>query len=180
MAAGRFNKKTSKPSRRRNIESKSEARGDIFGPKHKGLVICRRCRNVFYKKSWHHPTSRLLEQANIAERSGVSFALCEACRMIEQHLFEGEIIIKDMPARLESECIHLVNNFGARAEARNPQHRIIAIEQQRGEYRITTTENQLAMKLAKKIQHVFGKVDLSITHAKEPYEVEHIQLVFLS
>jgi hypothetical protein len=76
--------------------------------------------------------------------------------------------------------MHLVAAFNARAQRRDPQDRIIDIEQVKGGYRITTTEDQLAVRIAKKIKGVFNKVNLHISYSREPYEVARINVKFLA
>jgi len=107
---------------------------------------------VLFKKEWHHPDSKLLEQARLGWKKGVRFTTCPACMMIKNHTYEGEVIIRNIPKKFEGELFRLITAYCTRATKRDPQDRVIAIKKQRGGYRVTTTEDELAVKLAKKIK----------------------------
>ncbi len=144
----------------------------------KGAAICRSCMHIFYQKQWVHPkfaSHKVLEEANKSKH----VMLCPACLMSEQHLYEGEVLIHQVPEHYEKELVNLINAYGRRAVVQDSQHRVIAVEKKGLSYRVTTTENQLAAKLAKKIKEVFkGISDLRILHSKAPYAVERAVLIF--
>ncbi|OGD32283.1 hypothetical protein A3C91_00815 [Candidatus Azambacteria bacterium RIFCSPHIGHO2_02_FULL_52_12] len=143
----------------------------------KGLVICPRCRNVLFKKAWHHPQGQKVLKKEFAGKD-VHFLMCPACTMTTQHMYEGEIRLHDVPARHEAELMHLIAGYGARAERQDSQHRVIGIEKQKGGYSVTTTEDQLAVRLAKKIKDVFKKTELAISYSKEPFKVSRMEMYF--
>jgi|GEM_PF-498711 len=174
MSSSRSKKKT----RLRVPQRHKEAKHEQSGHARKGLTVCRQCHNVLFRKEWHHPGSKIFEQARIAQ-GGVQFTLCPACSMVRDRLYEGEIIIRNIPAKYESEMVRFVIGYGARAQKRDPQDRVIEIKKTKGGYRITTTENQLAVRMAKKIKRVFGKTELSISYAKEPYQTSRVVVTFL-
>ena len=167
------------PSRGKLPQRGREAKHEEFDGGEKGFVVCPKCHNIFFKKSWHHPGSSSLVKEEVRRTKETHFKLCPACVMVKEHTYEGEINISDVPARYEAELMHLVAAFNARAQKRDPQDRIIDIEQVKGGYRITTTEDQLAVRMAKKIKGVFNKVDLHISYSREPYEVARINVKFL-
>lgn len=140
-----------------------------------GLVICEKCDAVYYKKFWHR---NLRNYKDLKENLPVKFSLCPACEMIKNRQFEGEIIIKNIPIKIKSDLINLAKTFAARAYQRDPMDRLIAIKENEEGLRITTTENQLAVKLAKKIKETFKKAELKITYSPEPSDVVYIRLVF--
>ncbi len=168
------------PSRGKLPQRGREAKHEEFDGGRKGFIICPKCHNVFFKKSWHHPGSRSLIGSEVRRTKETHFKLCPACVMVKDRTYEGEISISDVPARYEAELMHLVVAFNARAQKRDPQDRVIDIERVKGGYRITTTEDQLAVRMAKKIKRVFNKVDLHISYSREPYEVVRINLKFLA
>ncbi|MBU4353483.1 hypothetical protein L6251_01875, partial [Candidatus Parcubacteria bacterium] len=165
------------PSKIKLPKDKSESRHEEYGEAQKGLVICKRCHNVLFKKEWHHPESKPTEKFKFAGKK-TYFVLCPACDMITKKLYEGDIIIENMPVKYESELAHLIAAYGARAQKRDPQDRVIAIEKRNSGFRVTTTENQLAVRLAKKIKEVFKKADIEIAHSEEPFEVGRIRIKF--
>lgn len=101
--------------------------------------------------------------------------------MTQDHLFDWELVIEECPERHEEELLRLIHNVGKRAKEMDPQHRIINTDKTDQEaYRVTTTENQLADRLAKKIKEVFNTVEIHLPHSKEPYKVDRILVTFHS
>lgn len=154
-----------------------EAQHDEYGAAHRGITVCKRCNNVLFKKEWHHSGEKLLEQLRIASK-GISFTLCPACRMTAQDLFEGEVLIENIPEKYESELLRLISAYGKRATDIDPQHRIIRTARTKKGLRVITTENQLAVRLGKKIRDAFKKVRLHIAYSAEPAEVDQVRAVF--
>ncbi len=144
-----------------------------------GLVFCKDCNAVYYKKSWHH---NLRNYKNLRENLPIKFSLCPACKMIKNRQFEGEIIIKNIPSEIFSEIEHLIMTFGRRAYERDPMDRLIAVKKNKSEMTITVTENQLAVKIAKKIKDTFKsvkwRIDMKISYSPQPSDVAYIKLRF--
>jgi len=140
-----------------------------------GLVFCSECNAVYFKKSWHH---NLRNYKNLREDLPIKFAVCPACQMIKNKQFEGEIIIENAPSKIQNELINLIKSFCRRAYEKNPMHRLIEIKNSPRGIRITTTENQLAVKLAKKIKEVFKKAEMKISYSSAPSDVVYIKLEF--
>jgi len=173
-----FKKQSGKHTSKKPEANKISKRNQYRRPR-KGVAVCKKCHNVLFRKEWHRPGVQLSDQILLARKKGVHFEVCPACTMIQKKLYEGEIIISNMPARYEVELINLITLFGERARNRDPQDRVSDIKKRVGGYRITTTENQLAVKLAKKIKSVFNKVKIKISQSKEPFEVSRIKVNFL-
>jgi len=144
-----------------------------------GLVFCKDCNAVYYKKSWHH---NLRNYKNIRENLPIKFSLCPACKMIKNKQFEGEIIIKNIPSGIFNELEHLIMTFSRRAYERDPMDRLVAIKKNKSEMTITVTENQLAVKIAKKIKDTFKsakwRIDMKISYSPQPSDVAYIKLRF--
>jgi len=135
-----------------------------FGPGKKDIIICPECGCVYYFKSWHH---RLEDYPHLKEDKNVNFSLCPACQMIKEGKFEGEILIENCPKEIEKELIALVKNMGEKAFEKDPQDRVISIKKlKKGKIQVLTTENVLAIKIAKKIKETF-KGKLKIVFSKE-------------
>jgi len=153
-------------------------KSDVGGKTQKGIIVCNQCYNTYVKKQWHKPGSQAIDKKHISGQN-VRFSLCPACTMVKNHSYEGEIIIKKVPLKYQAELINLITGYDARAQKRDPQDRVIEIKKQKDEYRLTTTENQMAVKLSKQIKSVFNKVDVSISYAKEPHAVSRVKVTFL-
>lgn len=99
--------------------------------------------------------------------------------MIKNHAFEGELFIENFPKDQEKNLLSLIKAFGKRATEHDPQDRIIETKKEKGAYRVTTTENQLAVRLGKKIRDAFRTIRLNISHTPEPTEVSRVIVTFI-
>lgn len=159
-------------------ESRTER--EEFGSAKKGLIVCKSCGAYYYKKSWHHDArSFVATREQKGKRIELKFSECPACVMIRHGLFEGRIVISNIPPRYWNELAHLIKGYCRRAEANDPLDRLIAISKKGDMATVTVTENQLAAKLARKIKDVFNRhVKISITHAKHPSDVSIVRISF--
>lgn len=148
----------------------------------KGITLCKDCSIAFYKKSWHH---NLRGHKSLSPDIQVKFDLCPACRMIKNNQFEGEVNITQIPEKEVGGVIKLVEGYGRRAYEDDPLDRIISIRRlPRGtgyeDVVVTTTENQLAQRIANKVRDAFNKVKIVRSFSKEPSDVVFITVEFLS
>lgn len=139
-----------------------------------GIRSCKICGAFSYKKSWRHVLPKGAAKGKIAKTE-----MCPACTMIARKQFEGEVIIDNVPSKIKTDLLNLVNAFTKKAHARDPLHRLIAIQHPSlARIRLTTTENQLALQLAKQIAQVFKKIATKISYSPTPSDVVYIRLVF--
>jgi NMD protein affecting ribosome stability and mRNA decay len=151
-------------------------RHEEYGVDGKGIEECPTCKNVYYQKRWVHSIDVVKEkdpEAVVAKEM-----ICPACVMITEHLFEGEVTIEEIPENLKTDISGIINNFGTYSLEHDPQARIIDIEDSDTIMRVTTTENQMAERLGKKINSALKNSEISITHSKEPYEVTRVHITF--
>ena len=149
-----------------------------------GVVLCKGCGAAYHKKSWRHG----IEEFNKGETESISsdkkdvsvkFALCPACEMIKNHQYEGRIVVKNLPAGSEKSLQELTAGFGRRAYEQDPMHRLIGIRRLgAGHWEITTTENEMANKLAHKIKTSFSHVKSRTHFAGAPSDVAEITIEF--
>lgn len=152
-----------------------------FGPGKKGLIICKDCGAVYFKKHWHHSLSRLNnpEASGLAKNNAaVAFAKCPACTMIANKQYEGRIVVKNVPEKSKTALEELVRGYGNRAYDRDPMDRLIAVTMEGNTLTVTATENQLVNKLARKIKDEFHNVKLKHAFAGEPSVVEEVNIEF--
>jgi hypothetical protein len=148
-----------------------------FGLSKKAYQECRICRAVYHTKSWHHRDA--LDIDKIKKEEMVQIARCPACKMIADHQYEGILTIENIPARHKTELSHLIRAYTYRAYQKDCQHRLIAVNKEKtGIWIVTTTENQLANKLAHKIRDVFNKVDVKVAYSKAPDDTVRARVVF--
>ncbi|OGD68373.1 hypothetical protein A3I18_01645 [Candidatus Campbellbacteria bacterium RIFCSPLOWO2_02_FULL_35_11] len=160
-----------------------EAVHDQYGHSEKGVAVCPVCKNVLFKKEWHHPDSKAFGKDFFAKKDFLArdqhAKLCPACRMTKEGLYEGEVTIKDISPINRDELVNIIKAFAEREIKRDPQTRIIRMRKDRNSFTVTTTENQFAVKIGKHLHKVFKKTDLNISHSKEPYEVSRVEVTFL-
>ena len=143
---------------------------DKFLKEGKGMVMCKKCHDAREHKEWHAGTV-----AGVP--AGVHLALCPACTMIERGQYEGEILVSGVTPEKEGEFLNFLLAYGKRARTANSQHRLIEIAKKgKGGYRITTTENQLAPKLGKKIAETFKPATHKVSFAEEPYKIAVVKV----
>lgn len=141
---------------------KSKKEEQEFGPGQIDIILCKKCGAVYYYKSWHH---RLEDYQKLSEDKRIKFALCPACQMIKDKMYEGQVILKNVPPDKKEEILNLVKNVGERAFKRDPLDRIIEIKDKNEEVEILTTENQLAASIGKQIKRAFkGNLEIKWSH----------------
>jgi len=172
---------------------KSKKEEAEFGPGKKDILVCEKCGAFYWYKSWHH---NLSNYPKLKENKRIKFVLCPACKMILEKKYEGEIILKGVPENFKEEIKKLAKNYGERAFKEDPMDRVISIKEKkvsrasakskrgkisrkeiegRKDIQILTTENQLAVRLAKKIKRVFsGKTSLSLSYSHKEDTVRAI------
>lgn len=96
--------------------------------------------------------------------------------MIKNRQFEGKITVENVPVGTYGKLVDLIKSFCRRACEIDPMDRLIEIGKTGKGMAITTTENQLAVKLAKKIRQVF-KGDVKISHSPSPSDVIYVKLI---
>lgn len=128
-------------------------RRDASGIAKSGVRICSTCGIWFTGKRWAHTVE---VQRVPRESAATAFVICPACRMKQDRAFEGEIILRGLDTKECKEALRLVEHVGTKAFLRDPLDRILSIEMRGSEVRITTSENQLAARIGKKINAAFN------------------------
>jgi len=148
-------------------------------------VVCPTCQSVYAEKGWHHKSK--FDVDKLKEEGEVRSELCPACEMIKNKQFQGEVLIENPPRDKKEQIKNTARNFGEEAFERDPLDRVISIGEEkvrrptaqekrgkeskeevkgRNDIRILTTENQLAVRIAKKINESLGnKAELDINHS---------------
>ena len=147
-----------------------------FGGGRPGLVLCKKCTSAYFKKSWHHDLEGVKD---FRKDLPINFTVCPACAMIANGQYEGRILIRNVPEKIFDELDGLIRNFCTKAFERDSQDRLIGIKKSSLNWEVTTTENQLANKLAKKIKDVFDSVEIKTKFSGAPSDVVNITIDFL-
>lgn len=149
------------PRRKRAPKDEQE-----FGLAGKGYVICPDCKSVFFDKSWHHLMDE--DKHFSAEKdTNIKFAVCPACDMLKKKMFEGEITIKlkTQNLKLKADILGAIKNSDEMARERDPMDRVLWMEDNGNEIKVYTSENQLAVKIGKKLDSSFPGGQLKIEHS---------------
>ena len=129
-----------------------------------GVVRCPECFSYYYENCWHDQFLSWEQLARLHCTPGsVGHRQCPACSMIRSGHFEGKVVIKHAPENLQRLLLStLIKLICIGSREKDCQQRLIAISEKDENITVTTTENQLAIILAKKIKDVFKKVDVLI------------------
>ncbi|MBU6447409.1 hypothetical protein KGQ24_01020 [Patescibacteria group bacterium] len=149
-----------------------------YGKAPKDYRECKICSAVYYNKSWHHGEN--FDKFASKKLKNLWMTRCPACKLAESQKYEGAITLENVPKKFRDELYHMIKAYAKREYDRDCQHRVIAINKEDNKtWTITTTENQLANKLAQKIKDVFNKVDVKVSYSEQPNDVERIKINFL-
>lgn len=88
--------------------------------------------------------------------------------MLKNKQYDGEVIIKNVPAKFRQELLNLIKNMGERAMRQDILERVLELKTKNSELKVTTSENQLAQKIGRKVKEVFrGRAKTKILRSKE-------------
>lgn len=148
-----------------------------FGKAKKGVLRCTACGAFYYRKSWHHD---VMVNAAGQRRPMPEFppTICPACRMIRGRQYEGKLFIEHIPRQQSADLFNLVNAYCGRAYALDPQDRLISLRRANASAELRFSDNQLAMRLAKKIRDAFNTVDIVPRYAKHSRDASIFYLRF--
>ncbi len=160
---------------------KAEAAGGKWPPrfsswlllekKKKPLRQCLTCFSVYFDGHWHRPRFVKAFAGLFKEVASVVPEECPACALERAAHGPigamGEVKIPLLPSAIASLVLQTIRNVGKAATKRDPEERVIAIEEVGGGVRVTTTENQLAVKIGKKLQSSFRGGTLKISFSKD-------------
>jgi hypothetical protein len=152
---------------RRHKRSRKEE--SEFGSGKREYILCPDCRSAYFEKSWHQNLEGDISHFNKKRR--IIFKLCPACEMAHNKIFEGELIIKfndhNSVKKNKQEILNLIKNSNQQAQERDPMDRVLWQEDRGDELHIFTSENQLAVKIGKKIKSSFPVSKIDIKHSGE-------------
>jgi hypothetical protein len=183
MPAKKIAKKTFTPARKDKMRStKTFIAGaasdwwDKDKSKPAGLRLCSRCEAVWYGGHWHtapNLAAAIKAKRKLAKPSKDVF--CEECRYVvhgpadqSAALFEGELTLDGLIDKAEkAQILAAVRNAAKRAQKRDPEDRIVAIDDRGERVVVTTTENQLAVSLGKAVESAFKGGKLRIVWSSD-------------
>ena len=130
-----------------------------------GSVVCQACGAVFIRRRW---VAAGTPNARLTARSGpVVRATCEACRMVAEGTWRGELRVSgEFFATHHEDIEHLLRNEVARSLADNPLARIVKwTPSGPSGLTVTTTTEHLAKRLGHALRKAFdGTVHYEFSH----------------
>jgi NMD protein affecting ribosome stability and mRNA decay len=148
-----------------------------FGPGKKGFVMCPDCNAAYYNKSWHHGLEGAVRDQLPEEFADhdVTFETCPVCKMKKDGTYEGEVIIKlGKPAEeYKEEILKAIRNSDDQAQDRDVMDAVLKIDDRGSEIRVYTSENQLAVKIGKKLDSAFkgGRLEIKYSEGEDTARV---------
>lgn len=135
--------------RRRTAQEKSDL--SHWAGTEYGTARCQGCSVVYHRKRWY--LSGTLPEG-VAE--GVPRVTCPACRKARNQSAEGSVMLAgDFFAAHKGEILNRIRHEEARARAKNPLERIIAIKEMDGRAEILTTNEKLAQRIGLGLKKAF-------------------------
>ena len=124
-----------------------------FGPGKAAFVVCPSCGAVYDDKHWKASFAHV-RSTKATKR--VAFSHCPACAMIRDGKYEGQIIARDIPLKRMPDVLARIHHMSVLARERDPMDRVITVRRQGNRLEVTTTENQLAVRIGKALRGIVG------------------------
>lgn len=147
----------------RKPKAKKEEQAE-YGPGRADIMICPVGHEVYYHKSWHH-NFRDYKELDADKR--VKFKLCPADEMKKHGLFEGQVIFENVPQSVRGEVRSQIDHINQRAYDRDPMDRILETHENEGRIELRTSENQLALNIARQVHRAHKKTEMDTSFSKE-------------
>lgn len=141
-----------------------------FGLAENEYLMCDDCGAVYFDKAWHQDLgedTRHLKEKNLHKKN-LRFKLCPVCKMKKDKIYEGELILINIPPEKSQDLMNLINNLNEEAQRRDIMDRILWKEEKGSEIRLYLSENQLAVFMGRKIEESFKNAgQLSVSYNPE-------------
>ncbi len=134
------------------------------GKKLASAQLCERCEAVWFDGHWHTAPAmaamlKAKKKASAKKGKGTKPVLCEECRIAvhgpagaKDAQYSGQLTLDGLEDPKEkAEILSTARNFGTKQTKRDPEARIISIDDRGKRVVITTTENQMAVGMGKAI-----------------------------
>lgn len=146
------------------------------GRKMASAQLCDRCDAIWYDGHWHTAPgmAAMLRAKKKAAKGPKKQMLCHECHVAvhgsndpKQALYEGQLILDGLDDPKEkAEILATARNFSKKQTKRDPEDRVVAIDDRGARVVITTTENQTAVGMGKAVAASHKGGDLKISWSK--------------
>lgn len=114
-------------------------------------TACEKCGAIFAKRTWrrdHKMTLALLDKAG--------WAVCPACEQAKTQEYWGRVVIRGaFPAAHEIAIRERIANVADRAQATQPERRLVSVDRQGDEIEVLTTSQKLAHRIVHELKKAF-------------------------
>lgn len=139
--------------------------------------LCERCNAVYFDGHWHTAPAMaaVLKAKKKLARSTGKRVLCHECHVAvygspdpTKMAYEGQLTLDGLSDPKEkAEILATCRNFGTRANRRDPEDRVLSIDDRGERVVITTSENQMAVGMGKAVDSSHKGGTLKITWSRE-------------
>lgn len=142
--------------------------------KQKGTRLCDRCEAVFYDGHWHTDPHAAEALKEAKPRNSATTALCPQCTNVmsgegkADSDFEGQLTLDGLhDGKEKAEILATIRNLARKSAEQDPQDQLIAIDDKGDRVIIATSDNQMAVRMGKKIDEAFKGGTLRITWSND-------------
>ena len=131
------------------------------GRKLSSAQLCERCEAVWYDGHWHTAPglAAVLRAKKKTAKGTKKPMLCHECHVAvhgpanpKDKLYEGQLTLDGLKDDKEkAQILATIRNFAAKQTKRDPEDRIVAIDDRGQRVVVTTTENQTAVGMGKAV-----------------------------
>ncbi len=127
-----------------------------------GHSYCTKCGAICFQKRWYIAPE---EEKALRQDKNASQLLCPGCSMIEQELYEGEVILENSSfAPLMGEIVAVIKHTEGRCWHHNPNAKLAGVTEEDGVLHVMTTTKFLAERIGKELHKIFnGKLEIQRT-----------------
>lgn len=129
-------------------------------------VRCGSCGAVFLRDHWVFAPARVQARLQSMTRP----VTCPACAA-EKHRNVpsafGELTLRNVSLTDRPQALQLIATFAARARSRNPEARVLSVDASKAVIVVRTTQNQLAVRLGKKLNESMKGGALRIAYSDD-------------
>lgn len=141
----------------------------------KEYIVCQDCSAAYFDKSWHRGLEEDVKHFEEKNKM-IKFKICPACQMRRDKKYEGEIVLKFPVSSFrfpKEEILNLLKNSNQQAQEKDPMDRVLWTEEKDDGLHVYTSENQLAVKIGKKLKSAYkdSKLEIKHSHAEDPIRV---------
>lgn len=124
-----------------------------LAPRPAERTLCEICGAVYLHKTWRRGRRRLAFTPPI----GVKWAVCPACRQVNEGRAQGRVVLRGPGAFEHDEAIRMrIANVAERAAYTQPERRLVSLTRDGDALEVLTTSQKLAHRIVRELLKAFG------------------------